>query len=274
MSIFSSIGSAIKSTVQKVVTAITPTKAKLQNVIAVEKAAITGKGVTANTGSPAVNKVLSAAASNPFTTAAVVTPVNTIGAVKAGFSALSTGAKVATVGGGLVVGVPAVISNPKIIGSVASSPSSIASFSSNVGAFSADPTVENAKSIFTDNPLISTAAIGTAAFIVGKSATGAITSIANTLAVKENTKVAAAAGKSITANLPTDLKNGSVLPTATTGSEAIPITPSTQIVGKSASRSVSNYSKRGIKRDLRQIQSTRINIINGSRLMSVKRFIY
>lgn len=251
-------------------TAIKPTKAKLTNVVETLKSAVTGKGVVANTPSPTVNKILSTAASNPFTTAAIAA----VGvAPKLAYTALTTAIKAAPtsvkIGGAIAapVVIGAAVSNPKIIGDAASLPSSLSSFGSNIGAFTADPSLGSAAQIFKDDPLISSAVIGAAAIIGGKT----VGTLANTLAMTKNT---AATNKAIdamnTGVLPADLGSGAVLSTASTGSETMPITPETQIVGKSAGSSGVKRYKSKPKSAGSLSQSVKLNIFNQSKIQSVK----
>jgi len=70
MGIFSKISSAAKKVVSKIAKPNGPNSG-FSNVVATVKAAVSGKGVVANTKSATVNKVLGTVASHPFATAAV-----------------------------------------------------------------------------------------------------------------------------------------------------------------------------------------------------------
>jgi hypothetical protein len=163
-------------------------KERLANVKNTLVAAVTGKGVQSNTGNATVDKVLSAAASNPLTTAALITPVNTLSAAKAGFSARSSGAKVAVVAASPVV-LGAAIANPKIVSKAAQTPANLAQFGSNIGEFSANPTWAGAKQIAQDNPVITGATVLGGGLVIGKGAAGILSTAANTAAVRANTNV-------------------------------------------------------------------------------------
>lgn len=147
-------------------------KERLANVGATLKASLTGKGVVADTGSKTVDKVLSAAASNPYTTAGIVAvaaaPKVAVGAVKETVAGLSAKQKaVAAVVAPAAVAV--VVSNPKgSAKAVASAPSNIASFGSNVYETLKDPSKENIANIYKDTPVIAGAVTGAAALVAGK----------------------------------------------------------------------------------------------------------
>lgn len=163
---------------------------RLTNVKDTLISAVTGKGVQSNTGIKAVDKVLSAAASNPFTTAAVVAvgvnPSGALAAGKAAFSALPAGGKVAAVVAAPVV-VGAVASNPKIVNEVAKAPSALANFGSNTANFAANPSIDSAKKIIQQNPIISGALVAGAAVAAGGAVATGVNYL-NTQAIKQNTK--------------------------------------------------------------------------------------
>jgi hypothetical protein len=279
MGIFSNVISALvpysPKNIINVVTALIPTKDKITNTLQTVKAAVTGQGVQANTPNPTVNKVLSTAASNPFTTAAVVTvgvaPKIAATIVTSGIKALPTSGKIAlAVATPVVIG--ATIKDPNIVSKAAELPKNLSSFGSNIGTFSANPSIDNALQIAKDNPIISGGVIAATGIIAGKGVTG----ILNTIAVKENT----AATNKILENmnttqpisniLPSNNNNlPAILPTSTTGTQNKPITPETQIIPKSASStSIKKYRKETKK--IPQTQSLRVNIYNQSRMQSVK----
>jgi len=169
---------------------------RLGNVKNTLIAAVTGKGVKSNTGINAVDKVLSTAASNPFTTAAAVSvavnPVGAINAAKSVFTALPTSAKAVSILATPVV-VGAVVQNPQIAVEAAKTPSKLANFGSNASALLANPSVDNLKTLVKENPLISTGAAlaGTAAVGggLGLAANTAATYL-NSRATNKNTQTA------------------------------------------------------------------------------------
>jgi len=158
---------------------------RLSNVVNTLKASITGKGVQANTSNPTLNTALSYAASNPLTTAALITPVNTIGAAKAGFSALSTGGKIA-VGIAAPIAGAAVISNPNLLVK-AGNTSALSNVGANIGEFSKNPSLQTASQTFKENPIIIGGLAAAGGIILGKGITSAATSLANTAAIREQT---------------------------------------------------------------------------------------
>lgn len=169
-------------------------KERLGNVVDTLKAAVTGQGVQSNTGNKTADAVLSAAASNPFTTAAagavVAAPGAAAAALKAGFSALPASGKVATVIAAPVVA-GAVIANPNIAKEAAKTPSKLSQFGSNIGEFSKNPSVDSATTIFKDNPILTSAAVIGTGIVVGKGASSLIATAANTSAIRKNTEAVA-----------------------------------------------------------------------------------
>ena len=226
---------------------------RLKNVGSTLKASITGKGVQANTPNKTVNKVLSAAASNPFTTAAVVTPINTLNAAKAGFSALSTRGKVLTVGAAIPV-TSFLVSNPSAIGSIAETPRGLSNLGSNIAEFVKEPSIEKAKNIFKENPVIAGTIAGAAAVGVGAGAVAIGSNILNTAATKENT---AAIEASNAANTIPDYAISPVSQNVTSAPTGL----ETQTISTS-SRSIAKRKKKVIPQQIRQ--SVRVNVINAN----------
>jgi hypothetical protein len=165
---------------------------RLTNVGQTLLSSITGKGVQSNTGIPIIDKPLSYAASNPFTTAlvgaAAVNPSAAIGTVKAGFSSLNPTAKVISLAAVPVV-IGAVASNPKIVLRAGELPASGGNIGSNIGTYTKNPTFENAANIFKDNPFLVSAGLIGGGLVVGKGISSIGASIANTAAVRENTQL-------------------------------------------------------------------------------------
>ncbi len=281
MSILSGLGGLVKAVsktvdtvvkaeqkaMDKAVSAIIPTKAKVTNVVDVYKSVLTGKGATANIPGT-TGKIVSSAASNPFTTALAVTPLNTLSAAKAGFTALSTGQKVLAVSSVPVVASVA-ISNPKVISSAGKVPSSVANFAGNVAQFSSNPSWDSAKEIISENPIVSGAVAFGAATIVGGGILGAVNTAINTSAIRSNTKATEKAIASLTDSTLPAVSNSILtasegLPKALSGTSAasgIPITPSTQIIGKSAGVARKNQRKKNslTTSALRQVMRVTIN---------------
>ena len=164
---------------------------------------IKGGGVQSNTGVKVLDSVLSAGASHPFLTAgAVATAINPTGAVagvkavggvvSAEFSKLSLGAKAVTVVSTPVVA-SALLSSSTLRSSVASTPSALVNFGSNIGNLADNPSISNLTKIAKDNPLISGLAVATGLVATGGAVRGVAGIIAiaqNTSAIKESNKMA------------------------------------------------------------------------------------
>lgn len=102
--------------------------------------------------------------------------------------------KAAVVAGGMVA-VPAVVTNPKLaekgLEAVAKTPSSLINIGTNIGEFTAEPSLEKAKEIFTENPLIVGGALAAGVLVAGKGLAGTAATIMNTQVTKENTQAMA-----------------------------------------------------------------------------------
>lgn len=187
----------------------------------------------------------------------------------------------AVVAGGLVTAGAIARQPKKATKAILSTPGALTNFGGNLADFAANPTLDNAQSIWKENPVVTSAAVLGAAAVVGKGITGLVSSAANTLAIKENT---AAMEKTIDSMVGQSLPNAydslitasSDLPLAINApSSQVPITPETQVIGKSAGRSV---SKRRPTKKSPQIgalrQSLRVNIFNQGKHLYTSRSYY
>jgi len=215
---------------------------RLRNVGSTLKASLTGKGVVANTGNATANKVIGAAASNPYVTAlggaVAYAPKAAIGAASAGFSSLSTTGKVATVVAAPIA-VSAIISNPKIATSVAKTPSGLANLGGNIAEFAENPSLEGAKGVFLENPVLASGALLGAGLAVGSGVTGLVATGLNTRAIRENTQ-ATLASPAESIDSP-----ATFIPSSSAGgaSSMIPYTQETQVIGRETRTGVSRRRK-------------------------------
>ena len=280
MGLLSTIGNAISSVKNSVITAVANKTTNEQNALSTVKAALTGSGVQANTSSVTANKILSAAASNPYTTAlgaAVISNPTAAGAVAkqvATTAVSTTKGKIIT-----AIAVPsvvsAVIANPKLVSQASQLPSNIASFSGNIAGLASNPTLSNAEQIVKDNPILSAAAAIAGVTFIGKGITGLIASAENTAASRANTaatKAAMAAGAmDNTATLPKETTATTSM--LATNSADIPITPATQVLGKSSSSKVSTYRKTNNKNKSNLVSNRlQVNIFNQSKTLYTRAF--
>jgi hypothetical protein len=138
----------------------------------------------------------------------------------------------AGVGTGALIG--ALEKSPtKTIEKIASGVNSVSQFTGNVGGLLIDPSLENAKKTFTDNPVVTSIVGAGAVAAIGLGASSLIASVVNTRAARANTEAEIAntnamlpSNSSIpttTNNVPSISDGGSVIPTNT----ATPITPAT-----------------------------------------------
>lgn len=101
------------------------------------------------------------------------------------------------------VAIGAITANP--IGAakaVTSAPAALANVGSNVATFASNPSVANAKNIFTENPITAGALVGAGALIAGKAAVTTAATLANTIATEKNTAAVKAINAPIDAEIP------------------------------------------------------------------------
>lgn len=253
---------SLKSLVGKVATAVVPTKAKIENVGATLKAAVTGKGVQSNTGVKVADKVLSAAASNPFISALPIGAASAAGklGVSGAVSLVTAAPKTAaltTIVAPAVVSAAATTGLKKSASIVADIPKDTSNFASNLVSISS---LEDVKDLAKENPVLTGAVIAGAAYVAGKGVTSAVSGIANTIATKENTKAIKETSIAATTILPTSQSLSSV-----------PLTPQTQVLGKEVGSSrVSKRITSPKGKTSSNSNSLRVNIYNQSRLQNTK----
>lgn len=223
---------------------------RLVNVRDTLLASVTGKGVKANTSSATANKLLSTAASNPFVTAlggaVAVAPKAAIATVGAGFGALPTSGKVATVLATPVI-IGAVASNPGIIKDVASAPREFSEFGSDAGSFLANPSTESFGELIKNSPVISSglAIAGVAAITPG--IVSAISQARQSEAIRD-----------LAESLPASIQGLPATPaTSNALVSSMPITPATQVIGRAASTGIARRKKQKPK-----VPSLNIRITN------------
>lgn len=236
MGLLSNIGNALKKTVSTVVTAVMPTKAKIENVGAVLNAAFnpfSKDTVVANVQNKALKTTLETVANHPYVSAGVVAGGITLAANPSVATSVGTaliptttkGKVIAAVAAPVVIG--AVVSQPaESAKAVISAPSNLANVGSNIATLIAEPTLEHAKDLIKENPIIVGSAIAAGTIAAGSVIIPAITSNRNIAAINEQTK---AIQDSTTALLKDTEKDvvvkDTTLTTATTA--AAPITPVT-----------------------------------------------
>lgn len=178
------------------------------NILSAVKQTIEGAVFSGFTATPKLKSLvgektantIAAVASHPFTSAAAVATVLNPGAalsttkaisskVSSSFAAAPLKTQLAVGVGGLV-GTGAILKNPSLVSKAADIPSGLVNLGGNVGEFIESPSIEKAKDIVTENPLLSGAIGGAGLLAVGVGA-GAIANTTatylNTKAIKENT---------------------------------------------------------------------------------------
>jgi len=156
---------------------------------------------------------------------------------------------------------------------ITKAPAAIANFEKNVYELAKDPSVANVKDLVTENPII---AGGVALAVTGASLGSAAviaSNLSNTSALKENTA---------SMQLPSESKYKEIKETPLSspsypmvaGSDT-PVTPATQVVGKSASSSIAKRSSKTRARTSNISNNLRVQIINQPKSLythSIRRF--
>ncbi len=287
----------IKNVASSVLTAITPTKAKLQNVVDVLSIAINPLSkdkIIANVSNPTLKTAVETIANHPYVTAGVVAggitavsnPTAAVNATKSLIPTSTSGKIAAAVAIPIAAGVVAQ-SPTKVIPAVVSLPSELMKFGSDAAKVIENPTLQNAKNLIKESPVIS-AVVGAAAVgAVGLGVSGLIASVANTISTKENSAaLMAAAGGTIINQSREDwekemnaeaAKYGNELPFPKTAENKaiaapLPITPATQTVQAKSLTTTRKRAKRQIKTGN---ISQRVNIlINSGKFINKRSLSY
>ncbi len=197
-----------------------------------------------------------AAAANPVAAASLaskvvksIIPKSTLGKVAASALVLPAAASI--------------ISNPQTVKKGASG---VFNVEKNLIKVGRNPTGENIKELITENPIIVGAAAGAAALIGLKGASGAIASLVNTKAIKENTQVTQAA----------QTTQGKVLPAEVAA--PVPVTPATQTIEATKLSDPTKSTKRRKSKRREAVINNRVNVLisnrnNNTGIRATKRII-
>lgn len=157
---------------------------------------------------------------------------------------------------------------PAVIGQITSSPKGvtraaggIANFEANVYKIGKDPTLENVKETFKENPIIATTVAGLGAAAVGTGVSGIVATALNTKAVKENTQSmiggtpSSAASQLIPYTSQPDISESPA--------SSVPLTPETQVMGKEVkSPGNSGIRRRSAPKKKETATNVRVNVLN------------
>ncbi len=163
--------------------------------------------------------------------------------------ATTKGKVIAAIAAPVVLG--AVIKEPiKTAETIAGAPSALANVGANVAQFAADPSLEHAKEIITENPIIVGGAAAAAAILGAKALLPAIVGAKQIEAVQEQTE----AIREATSGMKT-------LEQPTTTAPIAPITPATErVVTTAAAKSSTKRKRRSVKAPTQNI-SQRVNVV-------------
>lgn|SRR5574340_96442 len=156
---------------------------------------------------------------------AVVGVPASIAAAKAVVPKTTKGKIIAGVAAPVVIG--AVSQQPlKAAKTIASAPSELSQFGGDIANLAASPSLESAKELFKESPVLTTAALAAGAVALGKGVIPAIATARQTEAIQEQT----AAIQAATAGLPLDKTGTGASVPASSLAPSIPVTPSTKTV--------------------------------------------
>jgi len=285
--------SSIVSTAKKVVTAVAPTKEKLNNVVNVLSQSLNPLSKVKPTVNlsvakiPIVGTAVKTLVEHPFiSAAAVATPVAIVKSPPVAAAATTVAkslipkssiGKIATVAAVPVVA-GAVIKQPdKVILAAISTPSALANFGGNVATLIVDPSIDNAKKVIKENPIITTAVGAAAVAAVGIGTANVLSNIANTQAIKENT-ASKLPTNTLIPSTPNISQNSqavtSAVPTISGSAVAaspVPVTPETKplIATAGGSNSLSKRKRRKLSKNMPSMRQT-VNVAVGNRVYSVR----
>jgi len=274
MGFISGAVSAIKSTVSKAVSTVASVVKNPAPAVIKAPATVSKAVTTTNT---AIVKA------TPTIAAAGATLISPSSVMKAIVGTAKVAAKNPVATGAAVIVVPTVLKSSTaketLIQGGLNLPTSINNYTTNLAKTIDNPTKENFLETGRENPFLlgGTALLGGA--VLGKSVltlTNFVSNYSNTAAIKENTDVMKETLKNApevilktddkpakTTDLPKPINTTpAVLPTTSTNTSPVPITPETQVLGKPAgSSSIKRYARaRTIQKP--NIQSVRVNIFN------------
>lgn len=246
-------------------------EAAMQDKVATGLANVIIGGAVALGGVVAAPKIAAAVAAKGGTAAVVKSAAASL------IPATAKGKIIAAVAAPIVVG--AVMKEPtKSIQAVVKAPSELAQFGGDVATFAANPSLESAKEIIKESPLITTAATALGVIAVGKAVLPAIATAKQTGAIQEQTE----AYKQYTAGLEqaaagiTKPQLISVTDLSTPNKDILPMTPQTQTLS-SVPTGTKTRKRRARKAVLPAInQNVRVNVINSSKSVGIsqtKRYI-
>jgi hypothetical protein len=202
MGLFSNPFLSISGQVERLKNVVSTVGAAAQNVAStLTLGLVKSSPIQANVSNQTAKKVLETVANKPAQTAlagaVIANPVGAFAAGKAISSTVVSGAKNIFNTLSPLQKAATVIATPVAIGVVASSskvrsdlikaPSSLVNLGSNIGKTIDNPSFENVKTTFKENPVAAGVLVGAAALTTGALTAGIISNVANTQAVKKNT---------------------------------------------------------------------------------------
>lgn len=268
------------------VKAVMPTKEKLTNVVTVLSQSLnpfSSVKPVANVSNPTLKTVLETVAAHPYATAAfVATPVSIIKS-----PAVATVAKTAAtslIPKTIIGKVATTAAIPIAVGVISkkpvesakaliSAPSNLANFGGNTANLISNPSVDNLKTLFKENPVISTSVVAGAVAVAGLGTAGLVSNYLNTQAVKENT-----AARSPSSQLPfsvTEVKDDfgsqTVVGTNNQLAPSVPQTPQTNIVNDKVSVKRKRRSTKPLLPSIRQ--NVNVMVSNNNTRVTNKKYI-
>ena len=260
--IVSGVTKAVKSTVSTVVAGVQNIPKAATQVLDLNKALFTNpittiinpaKGIAESNKLSPVAATVKIAATTATAAAALLVPTTAVGrttavAVASSLVPKSVVGKVAAAAAVPIVA-GAVISKPlETTKAVVEAPANLANLGGNIAELVAEPSLEKAKDIFKENPVLATTAAVATVAAVGLTTAGVVSSVLNTQAVKAQTQALKELPTSTSSVLPSAVSSAEQtskeISTSTPTVAQTPITPATEPLIATAGGGTSTTTRR------------------------------
>jgi len=250
---------------------------RLKNVVGVVNAAfnpLSKATVTANVSNPTMKAALETVSNHPYVSAGIIAggvtaiakPAATLALAKSAIPTTLKGKVIAAVAAPVVIGVvsKAPVQTAKAL---IEAPSQLSEFGSGIGQLATKPSLESAKALFKESPILTGAALAAVAVVAGKGIFPAIATARQTEAIQEQTE----AIKGVGAVLPTEQANYATAPVGKSTAPSVPVTPQTQTVMAGATK---KYKRKAKKAILTSRISQKVNVLVANKNTNIaKRYI-
>jgi hypothetical protein len=218
--------------------------------------------IYATNSNSALGQIGAAVANNPKTSALLLAiPASSTArtVVASTISKLPASVKVVSILATPVVAGFAVNNPVSTTKAVLETPSGLNNIGANVGKFSSDPTVDNAKNIFKENPVLISELVALGILGTGVAVAGPLSNILSTNATNKNTKSIEESNKLIKEATGSNLLPPTPQSLPVANPQDVPLTPQTQVLGKEV---VTKSQKRSRKPSNNGFNALKLQILN------------